>query len=792
MADVMAIVSKAVFEKQAPGAGVGVVLPLDQYVSTHKALEPLAEGGALFLVTVRPPDEALWLVAVLEAPQRRADGWHAKPNRAPIRDLSALKAKLTFANGKGLAAKPGALGMSLQTPRALTPADAALLRGGVATSAPAATTAGGATRSKTAKTKAAATEGSPRPPRPEKAAAPPDGAEAAVEEALRARDGAAALLAALAWWRATRAPAVADLVDTISDRVTAAPIVDRDEWNRTATRRDSLELGRLLPELPNLPASYLPTAAELLEAFPDDPRISRAVATWAQDPPTTSSSTFPFWTRMLGVVARTGDSRAVRPLRKRLAATPPPSKDAWKKGPSQFWGKFYGAIERTLSKLDGSAAQVVSAELAPLAQLAKQLTPRAPATVEPITAPAAATVVAGPPLERARQHLAAGHVAPAIKAMLEAWRAWRAPELADAIDLATRLLPSYDRPLGTTDGAVSDAWDEAFASTPVASLPQLLASLPVGGPKQAELRLARLTTLEDDPRIALRLAELSATTSIASPERTHFWRALFELIARIRDLRTCAPLVAQFDRFTGTYYDHHRQARRIVGPFALDPVAALGGVPKVPGTSRATFDALVADLEKLDAARPERALCRAIAKDGDAGWSIYADWLQERSHPRGEAITLELAAARGGSTKGTERRLAELRSTPYLNGPFDDLTGRVGQWKRAPLVATARELAVDTWAGTLTWRALVGYAPLAVIQRIRFDATVLQRPTAEDFGRVLADATALTEVSHVPVAARVGRSSGDPIPPLADELGAAAKSRGFRRASRDDRAVFVR
>ena len=59
MTDLLVIVSKAVFEKSSPRAAVGDVLDLDRYVSTHKALEPLREGGRLFLVTVRPPDEKL-------------------------------------------------------------------------------------------------------------------------------------------------------------------------------------------------------------------------------------------------------------------------------------------------------------------------------------------------------------------------------------------------------------------------------------------------------------------------------------------------------------------------------------------------------------------------------------------------------------------------------------------------------------------------------------------------------------------------------------------------------------
>jgi hypothetical protein len=132
MPSVLAIVSKAVFERDAKIggklAGVGEVVPMDRYVSKNKGLAPAGEGGALFLVTVRPPDEALWLVAILEKPAFDGENWVAAKNTAPIADVTGLKDKIKFANGSGISAKKGALGMSLQTPRVLADEDVALLR----------------------------------------------------------------------------------------------------------------------------------------------------------------------------------------------------------------------------------------------------------------------------------------------------------------------------------------------------------------------------------------------------------------------------------------------------------------------------------------------------------------------------------------------------------------------------------------------------------------------------------------------------------------------------------------
>jgi hypothetical protein len=134
MPSVLAIVSKAVFERDAKIggklAGVGEVVPFDRYVSKNKGIAPAAEGGAIFLVTVRPPDENLWLVGVLEAPTFDGESWKSAKNTIPITDISSIKDAIVFVTGTGISAKKGALGMSLQTPRVLADADVVLLRGG--------------------------------------------------------------------------------------------------------------------------------------------------------------------------------------------------------------------------------------------------------------------------------------------------------------------------------------------------------------------------------------------------------------------------------------------------------------------------------------------------------------------------------------------------------------------------------------------------------------------------------------------------------------------------------------
>ena len=130
MPDVLAIVSKAVFEKAAGTHGaLGEHLAMDRYACANKHLAPLSAGGRLYLVTVRPPDEQLWLVAVLDQPAFDGTQWIAPPSGVAITDITHLRSRLRFESGVGLTPRPGALGMSLQTPRVLTTEDAALLDG---------------------------------------------------------------------------------------------------------------------------------------------------------------------------------------------------------------------------------------------------------------------------------------------------------------------------------------------------------------------------------------------------------------------------------------------------------------------------------------------------------------------------------------------------------------------------------------------------------------------------------------------------------------------------------------
>ncbi len=829
MTSALAIISKAVFEKVARGAQLGATLPLDHYASTHKSLEVLAEGGALFLVTVRPPDEELWLVAVLESPELGAAGWSAAANRVAITEVSRLRGQLAFSTGAGIKAKPGALGMSLQTPRVLTADDVALFRaatksggkpaaslkrgGGPSRSMPARATSATSAASSAAKsvatttgaalpaallgraTKSAqaakrATRGavpkSVAPAKPAKGATPTkhstpakpsqgtppaktrpaktkpaktrpaedaaheqggaaDPAEgqaaggfagadlAALKAAFAVKDGGAALATALAWWRTQRAPALADLIDAISDQVSGEAVTTEVDFTRLAIAKDPLDLGRLLPAVAELPVSFLPTAAELLAAYPDDPRLAKAVAGWAFEPITTSSSKASFWTKLLEASARVADTRVIASYKKRLAKQQPVS--GW-------WDRFYRALERLVGKLS-ALPSVAKLDDKPLEQLARRVaTLSAIGPRIPVRATETAPVLDGPLLAQAETHLRAGRVAPAIAALLERWREVRVPALADLIDRATRLLPTYDRPLARSITELQPAWIAAFDADPQAAMPQLLQNVKGGSTKLCELRFAQLATLPDDPRIALRLAEVAVGGT--SPEAGQYWTRLFELLAKTRDVRTCGPLRAGFSDFTSTYWYHHKKGKRIVAKFAITPEHSFERWPLALDAAdralAARFEQTLANAETARFTR-ERELIAAIAEDpsDEHPRQVYADWLQERDHPRGELIALDGKSPR---TAAETARRAELVAVPYIHGALDDFSESLVLDR-----GLVRTLEMGFYVGPLTWRSVASYPLLALVETLDVERH-LHDPSPEDIALVVRNAPSLRTILH--------------------------------------------
>ncbi|MDX2010803.1 MAG: TIGR02996 domain-containing protein [Myxococcaceae bacterium] len=308
MPDLLAIVSKAVFDAGHRSAAVGEVLAIDRYVSTNKALEPLGGGGRLFLVTVRPPDERLWLVAVLESPKHDGTAWVAKPNTRPIADLTALRGRIRFTSDTGISATKGALGMSLQTPRQLTAEDVTMMLGAPAASAP-------HTAAKPAPPPKQVPGPNAPPPRPPGKAAGDDDSQH-----LAAGRWAKALGPLLARWKDERAPELAELIERVSSQLQPPK-----SWNLKAADAAAFDLLALLSTLTDGKFADSLSRIQKLETLPPDPRVAAALTRLLVTPPFTAQSSREFWSSLFDQLSdRHADPRtleALRPIAKDYQAT---------------------------------------------------------------------------------------------------------------------------------------------------------------------------------------------------------------------------------------------------------------------------------------------------------------------------------------------------------------------------------------------------------------------------------------------------------------------------------------
>lgn len=410
MGSVLAIVSKAVFEKErAPGGrplGEGDVWATDAYVSGNKGLSPLAGGGTLYLVTVRPGD-VLWLVGRLRNPTFDGARWVAAPNTDAIVDIGAAIPKLVFANGKGLTAKPGALGMSLQTPRLLADEDETLLDGllgGEAAPAPAPAGAlpvpapAPAVPAPVIPAPTAAPTPAPAPLVPPAVEGPAPttdvGRWLATAASTLADDPATALDAILRCWRLHPYEQLVALADALSQRA-ESPVAtalrnggpDDATWPAVAAAGLEADVGALAATFELAKLDTIHDRVVALTDRPPDPRVAAVLHRLLLAPPFRSTSSQPIWTRLFEHVLAHPDPATLAVVRRVAAGSFPAGKAM-----SSYMAAKLANVEDRLVK--GGAAS-----LAPDAEAATWLDALRGALVAPPPTPAtaAATVLATAP-----------------------------------------------------------------------------------------------------------------------------------------------------------------------------------------------------------------------------------------------------------------------------------------------------------------------------------------------------------------------------------------------------------
>jgi uncharacterized protein (TIGR02996 family) len=284
-------------------------------------------------------------------------------------------------------------------------------------------------------------------------------------------------------------------------------------------------------------------------------------------------------------------------------------------------------------------------------------------------------------LERA---LAAPTATAQLAELVDAWRSYESPVLADLVAAASKRAVA-EQPVPDDGGSFVDKqarWLEVAARASPVELPWLLARAVTARRQETLIRLRVIAKLPRDPRIAATILECCANPELRS--HPPVWTLIFSILRNARDPRLATRVaeltvqlrpVTDFDRML-----HSHLERLALVTASREPLA-----PPHPSseliaqlTARLLKDeTAVAEIHRVKTAEDFMAEIWADPND-DGPREVFADWLIERGDPRGELITLQLARARGTVSEAGARRervllVANIRT--WL-GPLDPVISK--------------------------------------------------------------------------------------------------------------------
>ncbi|MFY2562236.1 TIGR02996 domain-containing protein [Corallococcus terminator] len=170
-------------------------------------------------------------------------------------------------------------------------------------------------------------------------------------------------------WRAAPHTALADRIVTVGQKLSGDTPPPKD-WDALAKKPDAAKLTTLLAALLDKGSVKGRARLETLAAWPEDPRIDRWVASRFVDPPFTSSSARPFWTRLGPLARRIQDAQAASTMLKARAGYDEQE---------DFEEFLAGHVDRIRSQLEAAKdAELPAGDAKVLAQLDAALQEAAP------------------------------------------------------------------------------------------------------------------------------------------------------------------------------------------------------------------------------------------------------------------------------------------------------------------------------------------------------------------------------------------------------------------------------
>jgi uncharacterized protein (TIGR02996 family) len=381
-------------------------------------------------------------------------------------------------------------------------------------------------------------------------------------------------------------------------------------------------------------------------------------------------------------------------------------------------------------------------------------------------------------LRDAEARLARGEHVAALEALLRAWRAARAPAIAQAIERLGAQIDALLPPVrGKTRAALQEAWVDTCDAGQARDVGRLLACLFDGQSPTVAVRVAELARRPADPRIGARLAAAVIDPPWTAGPSRKAWRAIFQLLAETRDPRARSVLAGwppEGRAFSVTFQrDHDKGIAEVLAALEPEPLLDDACLELVAAIARAPAPA---SLEEPAQPRQENELELlagiAAAPGDDAARHVYADFLHERGDPRAELFALQLRDKPLGA--GEKKRAAALarRLAPKLVGPLAPvLEARSLRFERGMLAACATRFRTAKQR-----RELVGHPLWATVEDLTTDEPAVATHEVMRSLRVLRTTTveALVAVAASPRPLAIREAWLDlPAGPLAPDAAAA-------------------
>jgi uncharacterized protein (TIGR02996 family) len=326
--------------------------------------------------------------------------------------------------------------------------------------------------------------------------------------------------------------------------------------------------------------------------------------------------------------------------------------------------------------------------------------------------------------------------ASALSSLRAAWKVSRSPQLAELLTQlgqeAARALPRLDGPKDTRK-VVHERWIDLATQRRLVDVPRLLDTLRFPPWTKLGERVERLVRFDDDPRIALALAEFVRELPVLSSVKNGSWATLISLIGRIGDPRTRMRVEARLAIPPGSIIETECIYPRLEKALAEVPTAPLLEVD-------ANDLQVIADLEnelrrlsagpaadesavvgkKLAPARSAEQLLAAVYDNpaDDEPRQVYGDFLQEQGDVVGELIALQVERGRNaakGQKATRERELLKSHLAEAL-GPLEPVViPRTAKLERGFLAVAAVRFKTPAQQRALAthpaWRTLVELVP---------------------------------------------------------------------------------